>query len=87
MKKLWFKRRLYGWGWTPATWEGWTVLAIHLVLVVFLAFRVDAEASFGEIAWNFLLPVAFLTAALIGISYRMGERPHWQWGKRIEDTE
>ena len=38
----WFKRKLYGWGWTPATWQGWLVLAVFVVLMILNAFRVDA---------------------------------------------
>ena len=22
-QKLWFKAKLYGWGWYPCSWEGW----------------------------------------------------------------
>ncbi len=29
----WFKRKLYGWGWTPAKWQGWVVV---LAFVIFL---------------------------------------------------
>ncbi|MCX6717702.1 MAG: hypothetical protein NTU76_03445 [Candidatus Taylorbacteria bacterium] len=26
MSKLWFKRKTYGWGWVPSSWEGWFVV-------------------------------------------------------------
>src|SRR5262245_12007807 len=29
-EQYWFKRRTYGWGWVPATWQGWLTLLIFL---------------------------------------------------------
>ena len=36
-KKLWFKRRKFGWGWTPCSWEGWTFIGAYLVAVILLS--------------------------------------------------
>ncbi len=33
-----------------------------------------------EIVFTFILPVTILTATLILICYKKGEKPHWQWG-------
>ena len=43
----WFKRKLYGWGWTPATWQGWlsTFVFIGLVLIVVLRFDPDTRTD------------------------------------------
>ncbi len=27
--KLWFKAKKFGWGWTPCSWEGWTVTGLY----------------------------------------------------------
>lgn len=82
---LWFKRKLYGWGWTPATWQGWMVLLIWLVLVLFFAFTIDKNSSISEIIFTFILPIALLTVILIGICYKFGEKPRWQWGVSKEE--
>ena len=79
-KKLWFKRKLYGWGWTPATWQGWLVLLVYIVLLIVLAGRATAGEVNTLPVREFLLPVVFLTVALIGICYLKGEPPRWQWG-------
>jgi hypothetical protein len=81
---LWFKRRLFGWGWTPITWQGWSVVAGYILLVLAFALTIDDQSPTKEVVFTFLLPVAILTAALIRICYKKGEKPHWQWGKRIE---
>lgn len=33
----WFRPKRVGWGWSPASWEGWTVTAAVVVLVVLSA--------------------------------------------------
>lgn len=78
-KNYWFKAKWLGWGWTPVTWQGWLVIAVYMVLVIFLANRVEEETAFNIVAVNFLLPFAVLTVLLIRICYIKGEPPRWQW--------
>jgi len=79
-KKLWFKRKLYGYGWTPCSWEGWFVVLIWITFFAFAMSDLDHE-SFKNILF-----IILSTAFLIFISYKKGEKPRWQWGKRIEDV-
>jgi hypothetical protein len=85
MTKLWFKARRYGWGWTPASIEGWMVLAVFLVLVVGgVAIYVRAlrgGVPIGRAMPLFLLWIAILSGGLIAIGYATGEPPRWRWGK------
>lgn len=78
-KKLWFRRKLYGWGWTPITWQGWMVIIIWIIFFYFALLMMNHE-------WfkNFLFMV-LSTFFLIYICYKKGEKPKWQWGKRKED--
>ncbi len=85
MKKLWFKRKSYGWGWYPSSWEGWAVLGIYTVVVIGFALTINETSPPEEIAFTFILPTLLLTAALIRVCYRTGEKPRWQWGN-TEDT-
>jgi hypothetical protein len=34
---LWFRPKSFGYGWTPATWEGWLVTGLAVVVVVVVA--------------------------------------------------
>lgn len=79
-KKIWFRRKLYGWGWTPVAWQGWAVIGGFAAVLVALSLSLDKNSSPKEIAFMFLLPAAVLTASLICIAYKTGERPRWQWG-------
>ena len=82
---LWFKRKLYGWGWTPATWQGWVVILIYIALVMLFPFTIDENSSASEVFFTGILPVALLTIALIRVCYKFGEKPRWQWGKIKSD--
>lgn len=86
-KHLWFKRKLFGWGWTPVTWQGWLVIAVYIGLVVLFSLTIDESSPPREIAFTFILPVAALTVLLIRIAYRTGETPRWQWGKDLDKYE
>lgn len=80
-KKLWFKRKTYGWGWVPVTWHGFLVVFLYIVLVTAFTLTINENSSVNEVAFTFLLPVVLLTIALIRICYKKGEKPKWQWGK------
>ena len=80
----WFKRKLYGWGWTPVRWQGWAVTLGYVLLVLLLASSVSWVTSSKEVSLMFILPVIILTSAFIRICYKKGEKPRWQWGVRKE---
>jgi len=79
MKKIWFKRKLYGWGWTPCSWEGWLVLLVWIILFISLVKKIDHEFLKNEIL------ILLSVVVLIFICYKKGEKPRWQWGKRKKD--
>jgi hypothetical protein len=77
----WFKRKLYGWGWTPAKWQGWAVIAIYLVVILYTAVDIDSRShSVSDMMIGLFAPLVVATGILIYICYKKGERPRWQWG-------
>jgi len=44
----WFKRKLYGFGWMPATKQGWTVLALYVLFVAGLALWGEQSVAAGQ---------------------------------------
>mgnify|MGYP001573239736 CR=1 FL=1 len=76
MKKLWFKNKRYGWGWSPASWEGWLVTAIFILLAVGVGLIYSPESGF------FFVALTVLVGALIFICYATGETPEWRWGDK-----
>lgn len=80
MKRLWFRRKLYGWGWYPSSWEGWTATVGYIVILGILSSSLNDSSEPQEVAFMFILPVFILTGLLILIAYKKGEKPRWQWG-------
>lgn len=87
-KKLWFKARRFGWGWTPIAWEGWTVLGVMLLIIIIGAAVFDHKATglaknspqASVYTKDYLALVIADVLALVLICYRKGEQPHWKWG-------
>lgn len=86
MKKLWFKNKSYGWGWTPASWEGWLVTAGFIAFVVawplILLLKVDETALENDprIITLFYAVMTLAVMALLVVCWKTGEKPEWHWG-------
>jgi hypothetical protein len=76
-KKIWFPAKTFGWGWgPPVCWQGWVVLLIYIALLVAAPWLVPPHKTLpGYIAY-----VTGISAALIYICWRKGEKPRWRWG-------
>ncbi len=81
----WFKRKLYGWGWTPAKLQGWISIIVFVVVALFLASRITEGVSKEVVIREFFLPFLLLTIGLIYVCYTKGEKPKWQWGTKTLD--
>jgi hypothetical protein len=77
----WFKRKLYGWGWTPAKWQGWAVLLVSVILILWngLSLGKVAQPTDGTLTWFFVKTVIVVVALLV-VCYKKGEKPGWRWG-------
>lgn len=86
-KKIWFKRKLYGFGWHPASLEGWIIVSIYLIILALNAYRLDSgNVTAPQIMMSIFPSTIILSAVLILICYQTGEKPLWQWGTRKEDS-
>jgi len=86
----WFKRKLYGWGWTPARWQGWAVLFVFTLLVILNIAITDLGSQLlSDPLSGFVIRFIALVVILIFICWKTGEKPRWQWGypKRDEGQE
>jgi hypothetical protein len=71
VEKPWFgPRKLAGWGWSPASWQGWVVVAVFVVAIFACAFLLPglvAKVIAEVVLIGLLLLVCMLT----------GTRPGW----------
>ncbi len=87
----WFKRKPFGWGWTPAKWQGWCAILVYIALILILVLsREESIPGNPDSGSNFLVfafPIIVLTVLLITVAYKKGEKPRWQWGFPSEDKD
>ena len=76
----WFKRKMYGWGWTPVKWQGWVVILGFVFFVMAQEILFDFTAKSTTDIWLFLANTFLAVVALILICKITGEKPKWQWG-------
>lgn len=86
-KKYLMKRRRYGYGWIPVTWQGWTMLLLQGVLVVAAATFLPAkpaQPTTSELI-RFLIILVCAVATIVLVSVQSGPRAKWRWGKKPSD--
>lgn len=76
-ERLWFRRKTYGWGWTPATWEGWLTTLLAVIAIFAAAYLIDPDQRPLE----FVGVMVIIVGLLLLVSYRKGERPGWSGGR------
>lgn len=77
-KGYWFKRKLYGWGWTPVRWQGWLVVFVAVAFLFFGLYVGETDDAPGATALGLFL----MLAILLFFGYKKGEKPRWQWGEK-----
>lgn len=86
---FWFKRRRYGYGWIPTTWQG-MVVVISFIVIIFsssvLLLKDVPENTYQSEVGVFLALVFLSTSVLIFITSKKGPQPKWRWGKKKSDN-
>ena len=78
---LWFRRKTYGWGWTPITWQGWAVTTFFIAIPLAAKLIIKALGYSKEIQnFSLLAVVPLAIVGLVVVCLRFGEKPRWQWG-------
>lgn len=86
-KGYWFKRKLYGYGWTPAKPEGWAVVFSFILLVLGLVLFLEKTGGVDEQPGKFAAVMAAAVALLLAISWKTGEPLRWQWGPKRDKSK
>jgi hypothetical protein len=86
MNRYWFKRKRYGYGWTPTTWQGWGVIIGYLAVVFGGGEVVVKPNSTNTQAWLYLLSVLLASYLLITTIKDHAPTGKWRWGKKSNDN-
>lgn len=82
--KYWFKRKRYGYGWFPVTWQGWLAIILYIFVVMAEALFItlqNSNSSDNSTFWFYVL--LFVSTTVLYIITRIkGPSPRWRWGKK-----
>lgn len=78
MRKPWFHAKKLGWGYGfPATWQGWVVLIIYAVFIVWDFHRLDAHShSVSDTFRPFIVQLVIASIVLYFIARLTSGKPH-----------
>ena len=85
-KKYLFKRRRYGWGWTPVSWQGWVIVFVPLGVIIANAFLLPGENTTALNLLYYLIITFLLVILLILVVAKNSPKPKWRWGKKDTDN-
>jgi hypothetical protein len=90
MSKYWFRRRAYGIGATPASWEGWVATVVYLGLLIGVVYALAGghKPLAGIRLGTFIGATLLLTAVFVGVTIVKTEGGlRWTWGRNDRDKE
>jgi hypothetical protein len=77
-QRYWFKANKSGYGWHPATWEGWIILLLYIVALVYSFLQIDREShSVSDTLLGFFPRFLLFSALLTIVTYLKGESITW----------
>jgi len=76
----WFKSKIFGYGWTPATWQGWLVTFIFLAYIFFLGIGLSRGEPTNQELVHFFMKLVISIMLIVIICILKGEKPRWRWG-------
>lgn len=87
-RPMWFRAKSYGYGWTPATWQGWIVMLVYLLVVLTGALTINTKAKDALHGVGIFLAIDLAaTTTLIIVASMYGEKAGWRWGKKKDITQ
>lgn len=88
--KYWFKRKRYGYGWTPVTWQGWAVVGAYALCLIGSSLYLTQTSSGDDPSTaalaGFFMIVFGSSLTVIVITRKHGPPGKWRWGKNPDDN-
>jgi len=82
MNEFWFKPKIFGYGATPITWQGWAFVTLYfaVIAVVTVALIDQVSPAWAWIVWAAI--VIMVTVAASRIMRQKTDGPwRWRWGR------
>ena len=78
--KIWFRKKTFGFGWTPCSWEGWLVLLVWLASFILIVKNTEPGSL------NSFIYIILMVGLLLLVSYLKGERLSWHRDEVVGGT-
>lgn len=72
MKRGWFGPKVFGWGASPASWEGW--LATFVMILAMVGAGLIIDPADGAFAWSARGLIIAVYLAVVAFTYRSDAR-------------
>jgi hypothetical protein len=76
--EFWFKPKAFGYGATPATWEGWVIVAVYCLVVVGCVVAMTVRKESFSTFLSSMATIAVATVVLIVVSVQKTDGT-WGW--------
>jgi hypothetical protein len=82
MNRYWFKPKIFGYGATPVTWEGWLLATGYLVFVLFMTLGLLGREPSVVLWVLWVVVIVAVTAAMTWLARLKTEGEwRWRWGR------
>ena len=86
-KNYQMKRRRFGYGWTPITWQSWLFIIMELIIILtaatFLPLKPEQPTASELLRFFVIFGAAIVT--LIIFTTQTSPKAKWRWGKKPGD--
>jgi len=72
MKRGWFGPKAFGWGASPASWEGWAATVVMILAMIGAGLLIDPAD--GALAWSARGLIIAVYLAVVAFTYRSDAR-------------
>ena len=81
------KRKRFGWGWTPTTWQGWLFIFLQVGVMFTAAMQLPANSTHPSSAQliKLFIILGLVVATILLVGNQIGPSPRWRWGKKNTD--
>ena len=82
-----FKRKRYGYGWTPVTLGGWIIVAVFVAAIVLWSLLMLPSTNAPTLEQGIVYAVGLLaiTILMLIVTRRHAPRGKWRWGRKPTD--
>ena len=80
-QRYWFRAKRFGWGWYPASWQGFLIILAYVLFLGFVfTYGDERSRSVSDTLYKVAPWFVLATLILLVICLKTGERPRWNWG-------